>query len=148
MLIRKAQIGDEFSILELIQGLAEYENEPDAVDNTASQLRIDLFERNICDAFVAEKNEQIIAFALYYTSYSTWKGASVYLEDLYVLPEYRKDGVGSMLFDAIVDVAKERKVKRLDWQVLDWNEPAINFYKKKGALLDGEWLNGRMFFEY
>lgn len=148
MLIRKAQVGDEFSILELIQGLAEYENEPDAVEITASQLRIDLFERNICDAFVAETNGQIIAFALYYTSYSTWKGASVYLEDLYVLPEHRKDGVGSMLFDAIVNVARERKVKRLDWQVLDWNKPAINFYKKKGALLDGEWLNGRMFFEY
>lgn len=148
MKIRKAQIGDENSILELIQGLATYENEPDAVVNTAEQLREDLFNKKICDAFVAEKDGVMIGFALYYTSYSTWNGACIYLEDLYVLPENRKDGAGSKLFDAVVKVAKDQKVKRLDWQVLDWNEPAIEFYKKKGATLDAEWLNGRLFFSY
>lgn len=146
MEIREAIPGDEHAILELIKGLAEYEKEPDAVINTAVQLGEDLFEKNICDCIVAENEGEVIAFALYYTSYSTWNGACVYLEDLYVLPEYRSQGVGSKLFDRVVQIAKDRGVKRLDWQVLDWNEPAINFYKAKGARLDDDWLNGRMFF--
>jgi GNAT superfamily N-acetyltransferase len=87
-----------------------------------------------------------VGFALYYTSYSTWKGRCLYLEDFYVLSEYRKLGIGSKLFDFVVEVAKNRNVKRMEWQVLDWNENAINFYKKKNANLDDEWLNGRIFF--
>jgi Acetyltransferases len=83
---------------------------------------------------------------LYYVSYSTWKGKSLYLEDLFVLPEYRKDGVGGLLFDEVVATAKRWKVKRMDWQILDWNEPALNFYKKKNAHLDSGWVNGRLFF--
>ena len=148
MIIRKAQSGDENAILELIKGLAEYENEPDAVVNTAEKLHDDLFKHNLCEAFVAEVDSKIIGFALFYTSYSTWKGACIYLEDLYVLPEARKSGAGSKLFDAVVNVAKERKVARMDWQVLEWNELAINFYKKKNAIIDPEWFNGRLFFEY
>jgi GNAT superfamily N-acetyltransferase len=147
MKIRRAEKGDENAILGLIKGLAEYEKEPEAVINTAEQLAIDLFQDNICEAFVAESDGGIVGFALYYSSYSTWNGRCVYLEDLYVLPEHRRTGVGKDLFDAVVNIAKERRVKRLDWQVLDWNEPAIRFYEKEGATIDKEWYNGRMFFD-
>lgn len=146
MIVRVAQPGDEKAILELIQGLATFENEPHAVINTAEKLRADLFEHHYCDAFVAEINGQIIGFSLYYTAYSTWKGPVVYLEDLYVLPEQRGAGAGSKLFDAVVAVARNRKCVRMDWQVLDWNVDAIAFYEGKGAHIDKDWFNGRMFF--
>ncbi|NRA13703.1 MAG: GNAT family N-acetyltransferase [Crocinitomicaceae bacterium] len=148
MNLRKAQPGDESAILELIKGLAEYENEPDAVINTSKKLHDDLFKHKYCEAFVVEIDSKIIGFSLFYTSYSTWKGPCIYLEDLYILPEARKTGAGSLLFDAVVNTAKDRKVNRMDWQVLDWNEPAIKFYEKKNAILDPEWINGRLFFEY
>lgn len=145
--IRKAKRGDEDQIMKLIRGLAEYEKAPEQVVNTAEELGNDLFELRACDAYVAEESGSIIGFALFYTNYSTWKGKCLYLEDLYILPEYRRSGAGSMLFDEVIQEAKRRKVRRMDWQILDWNEPAIEFYKKKGALLDPEWVNGRLFFE-
>ena len=144
--VREASLGDEQSIYDLVKALAVYEKAPNEVINTPSQIAKDLFEDKICYAYVAEKNNSIIAFALYYVSYSTWKGKSLYLEDLFVLPEYRKDGVGGLLFDEVVATAKRWKVKRMDWQILDWNEPALNFYKKKNAHLDSGWVNGRLFF--
>ena len=146
MIIRGAEPKDVAAILDLIIGLAVYENEPDQVENTVDKLTHDLFERKYCEAFVAELDDTIVGFTIYYTSYSTWKGPCIYLEDLFVSDAHRKLGIGSLLFDEVVDIAKERGVKRMDWQVLDWNEPAINFYKKKKATLDGEWLNGRLFF--
>ena len=146
MLIRDAKPKDVPGILDLIVGLAIYENEPDQVDNTVDKLHHDLFEAKYCEAFVAEHENTIIGFAIYYTSYSTWKGPCIYLEDLFVLEDYRKTGVGSQLFDRVVGVAKERGVARMDWQVLDWNESAIQFYKKKKAILDETWINGRLFF--
>ena len=144
--IREASLGDEQSIYDLVKALAVYEKAPNEVINTPEEIAKDLFDDKICYAYVAEKNNSIIAFALYYVSYSTWKGKSLYLEDLFVLPEYRKDGVGGMLFDEVVATAKRWKVKRMDWQILDWNEPALNFYKKKNAHLDSGWVNGRLFF--
>ncbi len=146
-MIRKAIVGDEFAIIELIKGLAEFEKALNEVTNTAENLHNDLFVEKVCEAIVIEKDEKIVGFALYYTSYSTWKGQCLYLEDFYVLPELRSLGYGSLLFDYVVDVAKKRGVKRMDWQVLDWNEGAIKFYKKKGSTLDGEWINGRLFFD-
>ena len=150
MVIRKAVKGDEFALIELIKGLATYEKEPDEVVNTPENLAKDLFENHYCDAFVAELEGEVVGFSLYYISYSTWKGACVYLEDLYVLPEKRGYSIGSKLFDKVVEVAKERKALRLEWQVLDWNKPAIDFYIYKKATIDksGEWMNGRMFFNY
>jgi len=145
--IRKAERGDEKAILHLIKELAEYEREPDAVINTEQQLAIDLFDDNVCDSFVFIHNDQIIGIALYYISYSTWKGRCFYLEDLYVQPEHRRLGAGQKLFAALLEEANKLGVKRMDWQVLEWNEPAIKFYKKIGATLDPEWLNGRMFFD-
>ena len=115
--------------------------------NTEEKLAADLFEHHYCEAIVAEKENQIVGFALFYTSYSTWRGPCIYLEDLFVETEHRRSGIGEQLFDRVVATAKDRKVRRMDWQVLDWNEPAIQFYQKKQATLDGEWLNGRLFFE-
>lgn len=146
MIIRKAQSGDETSILNLIQGLADFEKEPDEVINTAEKLRADLFEHKYCEALVMVDSERIIGFTIYYTAYSTWKGPILYLEDLYVLPEYRGTGAGSKLFDEVVAIARERKCPRMDWQVLDWNTDAITFYERKGARIDKNWYNGRMFF--
>lgn len=146
MVIRPAQKGDEQAIMELIRGLALYEKAPDEVVNTAEELGKHLFEEEVCNALVTEKDDHIVGFALFYTNYSTWKGKCLYLEDFYILPEYRGTGIGSQLFDEVVKIAKERGVKRMDWQVLDWNEPALNFYKKKQAVLDPEWVNGRIFF--
>lgn len=145
--IRKAERGDEHAILQLVKELAEYEREPDAVINTEAQLAIDLFDDKICDCFVFIHNDQIIGMALYYISYSTWKGRCLYLEDLYVKPEHRRLGAGQKLFAVLLEEADRLGVKRMDWQVLEWNEPAIKFYKKIGATLDPEWLNGRLFFE-
>ncbi|PWL32896.1 MAG: GNAT family N-acetyltransferase [Fluviicola sp. XM-24bin1] len=146
MIIRKAQRGDEQAILDLIKGLAEFEKEPDAVVNTAEKLAEDLFDNELCEALVIAFPERVIGFALYYMAYSTWKGQILYLEDLYVLPEYRGTGAGSKLFDKIVNIAKERNCARMDWQVLDWNDDAIAFYERKGATIDKDWYNGRMFF--
>ncbi len=144
--IRVATQGDEQAIFELISELALYEKAPDQVTNTAEQLAIDLFVDKICDAIVATYDDDIVGFALYYFSYSTWKGRCLYLEDFYVKESMRKLGIGQLLFDEVVSIAKTRKVKRMDWQVLEWNEPALKFYSKNDAILDGEWINGRIFF--
>jgi GNAT superfamily N-acetyltransferase len=147
MLIREAKRGDEHAIMSLIHALAEYEKAPLEVVNTSEDLAIHLFDERICDALVVETSSQlIVGFALFYTNYSTWKGKCLYLEDFYIQPEFRLKGIGSELFDRVVEIAKERKVKRMDWQVLEWNEPALEFYKKKKATLDPEWINGRLFF--
>ena len=144
--LRKALPGDEQAIFELIKELARYEKAPEQVTNTAEQLAIDLFQDKICDAIVALKNNEIIGFALYYISYSTWKGRCLYLEDFYVQENHRNFGAGGMLFDEVVEIAKQMGVKRMDWQVLEWNQLALDFYKKRNASLDPEWVNGRLFF--
>lgn len=147
MQIREAKPGDETEIFNLIYALAIYEKSPEQVTNTPQQLAIDLFEDKICSAIVAEENRQIVGFSLYYISYSTWKGRCLYLEDFFVIPEKRKLGIGEELFKKTVEVAKEIGVKRMDWQVLEWNTPALNFYRKHEAILDPEWINGRLFFD-
>jgi GNAT superfamily N-acetyltransferase len=144
--IRNAERSDVVAIFALIQELALYEKAPEQVTNNAEQLAIDLFDKNLCEAIVAEKENQVVGFALYYTSYSTWKGACLYLEDFYVIESERQNGIGQLLFNHVLQTAKERKVQRMDWQVLEWNEPAIRFYEKQKAILDPEWLNGRLFF--
>ena len=145
--IRKAIPGDEATIFELIKELALYEKEPLEVTNTASDLKQHLFEDSICHSIVATDNNQIIGFALYYISYSTWKGKCLYLEDFYVKEKYRKQGIGAQLFNETINIAKSIKAKRMDWQVLSWNELAINFYKKLGTNLDTGWINGRISFK-
>lgn len=144
---REARSGDQSSIHQLIVELAVFEREPTAVINTPDDLYRDLFIDKICFAIVAEEENRIIGFALYYFSYSTWKGRCLYLEDIYVCADYRNKGIGQSLFARVVDVAKTNEVARMDWQVLNWNNAAINFYRKNNADLSDEWLNGRYFFD-
>lgn len=146
-MIREAIPEDVQAIHDLIYELAVYERAPDSVINTPDDLKKHLFEEQICHAYIAEDNSEIVGFALYYVSYSTWRGKCIYLEDLYVKPEHRGSGHGLELFNAVKEVARSGGYKRMDWQVLDWNEPAITFYKRQDAILDPEWINGRFFFD-
>lgn len=146
ILIREAKPKDISAVLKLIRELADFEREPKAVVNTESELYQHIFKDKICNAIVADDNNEIIGFALYYNSYSTWKGKCLYLEDLYVQEARRKHGVGALLFEKIISIAEYQKVRRLEWLVLDWNQPAIQFYKKYEANLDNSWLNGKIEF--
>jgi GNAT superfamily N-acetyltransferase len=147
-MVRAAIPEDISAIYAMILDLATYERAPEQVVNTPAQLQIDLFTDKVCEALVAtNEQEQVIGFALFYTSYSTWKGRCLYLEDFYVIDAERKQGYGQALFDEVVRIAKSRGVKRMDWQVLDWNHTALNFYRRNHATLDPEWINGRLFFE-
>lgn len=147
-MVRTAYLSDVPVILALIKELAAYEREPDAVINTADALAHALFQEKHCHALVWETADAgVVGFALYYFGYSTWKGKTIYLEDLFVKPEFRQLKIGEQLFDKVVEIAKKEDVRRMDWQVLEWNTPAIKFYEKKGAKLDAEWVNGRLFFE-
>jgi len=132
-------------VLALIQELAVYEREPDAVTNTLEMMRRDGFgPAPIFGFFVLENGADIIGLALFYTGYSTWKGRMLYLEDLVVTEAARRGGYGRRLFDAVVAEARRTGAQRMKWQVLDWNAPAIAFYKKLGATIESEWLNGNL----
>lgn len=166
--IRRAVKEDCPRLLELVNELAEYEKAPQEVTVTLEHFVESGFGKNpVWWAFVAasppnraslpsivslesskregEKDpastEVIHGFALYYIRYSTWKGQVMYLEDILVTNEMRGKGIGKLLFDRLIEEAKEKKLNRIAWQVLDWNEPAINFYKKYNASFDGEWVN-------
>ena len=143
--IRKGIKSDLPFILDLIKELADYENALSEVDINLTQLENDGFgNKSVFSFLVAERNNQIVGMALYYTKYSTWKGKCLFLEDLIVSKKYRKTGIGSKLFNEVIRTAKAKKMKRVMWQVLDWNQPAINFYKKYNAHIDNKWLNGRL----
>ena len=144
--IRIGNLNDVEGALELIRELAEYEKAPDAVENTVERMRKDGFgDKPVFEFFVAEEAGEVVGLALYYYGYSTWKGRFLYLEDLIVTASYRGKGLGKQLFDAIIFKAKEEGVALVGWQVLDWNEPAIAFYKKLGASLHPEWINCRLY---
>ncbi len=144
-LLRRGEERDLPQVLGLIGELAAYERAPEAVTNTLEMLRHDGFgPAPIFGFFVLESGAEIIGLALFYTAYSTWKGRMLYLEDLVVTEAARRGGHGRRLFDAVVAEALRTGAQRLKWQVLDWNEPAIGFYKRLGANLDGEWLNGNL----
>jgi len=142
-LIRRGSQTDIPSVFALIQELALFEKAPDEVENTVEQMLLDGFgEHPLYGFFVAEDaSGGIIGMALYYFRYSTWKGKRMYLEDLIVTEAHRGQGVGKELLDAIITEAKVTGCNGVVWQVLEWNEPAIQFYKKYGATLDGEWIN-------
>ena len=144
--IRKGTKQDLPRLRELIVELAVYEKEPNAVEVTIAELEKDGFgENKLFEFFVAEINGIVEGIALHYFKYSTWKGKCLFLEDLVVNQKMRGKGIGKLLFDAVVKVAADNCCKRMEWQVLEWNEPAINFYTKKyNAELDPEWFNGRL----
>lgn len=127
--------------LALIHELAEYEKAPQEVEVDLEKLKSD-FEENAFKAFVAlDESANVVGMALYYPIYSTWKGKSIHLEDLIVKTNQRRKGIGKLLFNRLVEEAKNQNVGRLQWQVLDWNKAAIEFYKGYPAVFDGEWLN-------
>ena len=143
--IRKGTKSDLPFVLNLIKELAEYENALSEVSITLTQLEKDGFgEKSVFSFLVAEKNNEIIGMALYYTKYSTWKGKCLFLEDLVVNKKNRRSGVGSKLFEAIIKTAKETNMQRVMWKVLDWNKLAINFYKKYNANISNKWLDGKL----
>jgi len=143
--VRKGVKKDLPQVLELIRELAMYEKAPNEVTITLAELEQDGFgAQSVFNFFIAENKNQIIGIALYYIKYSTWKGKCIFLEDIIVTEQFRKQGIGKKLFDEVVKVAKEMKVPRLEWQVLEWNEPAINFYKKLNANFDNEWINCKL----
>mgnify|MGYP000927418803 CR=1 FL=1 len=174
MNIRKAKKEDCPRLLELIRELAVFEKAPEKVTVTEAHFIESGFGRNpVWQAFVATvaedpkksvlnnketilpnetisegtvNKETIVGFALYYIRYSTWKGQMLYLEDLLITEDFRGKGIGKALFERVIEEAKERKLRGMIWQVLEWNTPAIDFYKKYNASLDSEWVNGELLF--
>ena len=146
-LIRRSEKKDCVRLLELIQELADYEKAPLEVTVTLEHFEESGFgEKPVWWAFVAEINGNVEGFALYYIRYSTWKGQCLYLEDFLITEKLRGMGAGKLLFDRLIEEAREKNYTGIAWQVLGWNEPAINFYKKYNATLDPEWVNGTLYF--
>ena len=140
MIIRKALKKDMPCMLDLIQELAIFEKEPDAVVVTVDDLVRDGFsEQPLFQCFVAEVENEIIGMALFYYRYSTWKGKTIDLEDLIVKESKRGTGAGFALYKEIIQQGKAENVRRIEWNVLDWNTPAIDFYEKSGAKVLGDW---------
>jgi len=138
--IRVAQKEDMINVIELIRELAIYENEPEAVEVTVQDLERDGYgEHPLFHCFVAEVDTAIVGMALVYPRYSTWKGKTIHLEDLIVKEQMRGTGLGSALFTEVIKYGNDHGVKRIEWAVLDWNEPAIKFYEKNGAHVMRDW---------
>jgi GNAT superfamily N-acetyltransferase len=143
--IRRGERQDLPAVLSLIQELALYEKAPHEVTNTVKDMERDGFGSHpIYFLWVAEKNEKIVGIAICYTRYSTWKGQMLYLEDIVVTEKERGKKIGHQLMNTVIQFAQEEQYNGLIWQVLDWNEPAIRFYKKYNAQFDGEWFNVKL----
>lgn len=129
-------------MMELVNELAVYERAPQEVTVSMEHFKASGFgDKSVWWAIVAEADGVVVGFALYYIRYSTWKGQRMYLEDILVTEESRGKGIGGKLMDRLIEIAKEKGFSGMLWQVLDWNEPAINFYKKYNAKFDPEWVN-------
>ena len=138
--IRKAKKGDMSRVHELIMELAVYEKLPQEVEVNQSDLVNDGFGKNpLFHCFVAEVNSKVEGMAIIYNRYSTWKGKTVHLEDLIVTKNMRNKGIGALLLDKVILFGKEMNVKRISWEVIDWNKEAIKFYERKGAKLISDW---------
>lgn len=143
-IIREAKIEDCEQAHKLIGELAEYEKAPQEFTLSLAEFMEDGFgPQPKYGMYVAELEGNAIGIALFYNKYSTWKGSCLYLEDLIVTKKYRGIGAGKALFERVIKEAANQNAGRMEWQVLDWNQPAIDFYLKYNADLDGEWLNGR-----
>jgi GNAT superfamily N-acetyltransferase len=141
-IIRKGTKADMPRVLELINELAIYEKAPNEVLISEKTLVEEGFGPNkLFDTIVAETDNEVIGMLLYYPVFSTWKGRSIYLEDFVVANSHRRKGVGQLLIDALVEEAKSAQAKKIRWQVLDWNSPAIEFYKRINATLENSWID-------
>ncbi|MBK8352764.1 MAG: GNAT family N-acetyltransferase [Saprospirales bacterium] len=146
IVIRKAETADLVQVYGLIKELAIFENEPNEPTNPLKKF----VEEGTCKnpryhVIVADENGTIVGIALYYYGYSTWKGSMIYLDDLVVKETHRKHGIGKRLMDELISIAKEdEKIKQVRWQVLDWNENAINFYKKYPVTFDATWITVKL----
>ena len=144
-LIRKAEKKDSLAILNLIKELALFEKEPESVKLKLSDIENDGFgTKPLFECIVAEINKKIIGMAIYYPRYSTWNGPTIHLEDLIVSEQYKGKGIGTQLYSNFIKMAFNSGVKRVEWNVLDWNSPAINFYKKSGAKVLDDWRSVQM----
>lgn len=144
--LRDARKSDAKAILDLVIELAEYEKAADQViTDVATYEKVIANQEVFCK--VAELEGEIIGIALYYKTFSTWRGLMYYLEDLVVREQYRRYGIGRKLIDAFIEHAKEDNAALVKWQVLDWNEPAIQFYKKLNATIEDEWYNVKIKFK-
>ena len=143
-MIREAEVEDLEAVHQLIKELAEYERAPGEVTLSLEQFKADFKDsKPDFNLLLAEENERIIGMALYFFTYSTWKGRCLYLEDIIVTEPYRRQGYGKQLFETLIHIAAETGAQRMAWQVLDWNEPAIQFYRKYKANMDEGWVNGK-----
>lgn len=145
MIIRQATATDLPAIHALVAELADYENELPAFTATLEDYQND-FNEGVFEAIVAEKDGEVQGMALYYMTYSTWKGKMLYLEDFVVKDALRRTGIGQQLFEAFMAKANEKKCRMVKWQVLDWNEPAIKFYEKNHATIEKNWWNCKVIF--
>lgn len=145
MIVRKANRNDLDGVYQLVNELAFYEKEPDAVKSSLEDYQ-KAFDENLISCHVAEEEGTIIGMALYYMTFSTWKGHMLYLEDFYVKEQFRSEGVGQQLFDAYINEAKSRGCNMVKWEVIDWNEKAIKFYERNGATIEKHWWNGKIIF--
>ena len=144
-LIRKAEKKDSLAILNLIKELALFEKEPESVKLKLSDIENDGFgTKPLFECIVAEINKRVIGMAIYYPRYSTWNGPTIHLEDLIVSEQYKGKGIGTQLYSNFIKMALNSGVKRVEWNVLDWNSPAINFYKKSGAKVLDDWRSVQM----
>jgi ribosomal protein S18 acetylase RimI-like enzyme len=143
--IRKGKIEDLQAVYDLVLELAEFEKAPNEVENTIDMMKEDGFGANPIFGFlVSEAGDTIVGLSLYYYRYSTWKGKMLYLEDLIVTEQFRNQGIGKKLFDATIVEAGRSGCQGMIWQVLDWNEPAIEFYRKYDPVLDNQWVTCRL----
>lgn len=143
--IREGKRTDMASVLKLIKELAHFEKEPDAVIVTIEDLQRDGFGSiPLFKTFVAEMDNEIVGMALFYPRYSTWKGPTIHLEDLIVTKSKRGLNIGSALYTKVIEYGFKKGVKRIEWVVLDWNTPAIDFYKKTGAVVLDDWNTAQM----
>ena len=144
--IRETKFTDLPAVHALVNELAVYEKSPESHTASVADYEAD-FLNKVFESHVAfdSDNQTVVGMILYYMAYSTWRGKMLYLEDFVVTEQYRQFGVGQMLFDTFLQVARDKKCVLTKWQVLDWNTPAINFYKKNKAIIEDEWYNGKIF---
>ena len=143
--IREGLKTDLPTVLKLIKELADYENALEQVSITIEELENDGFGKHPWFWFlVAEQKDEIIGLSFYWIRYSTWKGKFLFLEDFIIKDKYRRQGIGSKLFEATIKICQKLELNGMIWQVLDWNTPAIDFYKKYNADISKDWLNGKL----